>query len=68
MLLNILLNKKTKVNHVLAQIYENKIKSDNNVKEVKFTIKAHSDKTKDMSKDSIIASILYDKSNFNHLT
>ncbi|MEM0578572.1 hypothetical protein [Flavobacterium polysaccharolyticum] len=59
----------TKVNHVLAQIYENKIKSDNNVKEVKSKIKAHSDKTKDMSKDGIIAfCTFYDKSNFNHLT
>lgn len=59
----------TKVNHVLAQIYENKIKSDNNAKEVKSKIKAHSDKTKDMSKDGIIAfCTFYDKSNFDHLT
>lgn len=59
----------TKVNHVLAQIYENKIKSDNNAKEVKSKIKAHSDKTKDMSKEGIIAfCTFYDKSNFNHLT
>lgn len=59
----------TKVNHVLAQIYENKIKSDNNSKEVKSKIKAHSDKTKDMPKDGVIAfCTFYDKSNFNHLT
>lgn len=58
-----------KVNHVLAQIYENKIKSDINAKEVKSKIKAHSDKTKDMSKDGIIAfCTFYDNSNFNHLT
>lgn len=58
----------TKVNHVLAQIYENKIKNNENAKEVKSKIKAHSDKTKDMSKDGIIAfCTFYDKSNFNEL-
>jgi hypothetical protein len=61
--------KEIKVNHVLAQIYENKIKSDINAKEVKSKIKAHSDKTKDMSKDGIIAfCTFYDKSNFSQLT
>ncbi|WP_281636170.1 hypothetical protein [Flavobacterium marginilacus] len=61
--------KETKVNHVLAQIYENKIKSNDSAKEVKSKIKAHSDKTKDMSKDGIIAfCTFYDKSNFDQLT
>lgn len=61
--------KQTKLNHVLAQIYENKLKSEDNPKEVKSKIKAHSDKTKDMPKDGIIAfCTFYDKSNFNQLT
>ncbi len=45
--------KETRLNHVLAQIYENK-KGDNQ-KEVKSKIKAHSDKTKDMPKEGLIA-------------
>jgi len=45
--------KETKLNHVLAQIYENKRKE--NQKEIKSKIKAHSDKTKDMPKDGLIA-------------
>ncbi|MEL1255243.1 hypothetical protein AAEO57_15750 [Flavobacterium sp. DGU38] len=61
--------KQIKLNHVLAQIYENKLKSEDNAKEVKSKIKAHSDKTKDMPKDGIIAfCTFYDKSNFNQLT
>lgn len=42
---------KTELNHVLAQIYENKITEE---KEVKSRIKAHSDKTKDMPKEGLI--------------
>lgn len=58
----------TKLNHVLAQIYENKLKSAENAKEVKSKIKAHSDKTKDMPKDGLIAfCTFYDKSNFEQL-
>lgn len=58
----------TKLNHVLVQIYENKIKTEENTKEVKSKIKAHSDKTKDMPKDGIIAfCTFYDKSNFDKL-
>ncbi len=43
-----------KMNHVLAQIYLNKKKPDG-VKEAKARIKAHSDKTKDMPEEGIIA-------------
>ncbi|SEO26778.1 hypothetical protein SAMN05444671_0501 [Flavobacterium sp. CF108] len=58
----------TKVNHVLVQIYENKVKSDENSKEVKSKIKAHSDKTKDMPKEGIIAfCTFYDNTNFDKL-
>jgi hypothetical protein len=58
----------TKVNHILVQIYENKVKSDENSKEVKSKIKAHSDKTKDMPKEGIIAfCTFYDNSNFDKL-
>lgn len=60
--------KETKLNHVLAQIYENKKKEAGKAKEVKAKIKAHSDKTKDMPKDGIIAfCTFYDKSNFENL-
>lgn len=59
---------KTKLNHVLVQIYENKMKTEVNVKEVKSKIKAHSDKTKDMPKDGIIVfCTFYDKTNFEKL-
>ncbi len=58
--------KKVKLNHVLAQRYNNiKIKE----KEKKAKIKAHSDKTKDMPKEGVIAFVsFYDKdsSNQNH--
>jgi hypothetical protein len=58
----------TKVNHVLAQIYQNVKKDDGSKKERKAKIKAHSDKTKDMPKDGIIAfCTFYDKANFEHL-
>lgn len=57
--------KRAKLNHVLAQIYENKI---NNGKEVKAKIKAHSDKTKDMPINAIMAfCTFYDKSSFEQL-
>ena len=57
----------TKLNHVLAQIYENKKKP--NDKEVKAKIKAHSDKTKDMPKDGLIAfCTFYNQSEFEHLS
>lgn len=56
------------LNHVLAQIYENKIKTDESSKDVKSKIKAHSDKTKDMPSEGIIAfCTFYDKSNFDKL-
>ena len=59
----------TKVNHVLAQIYQNVKKDDGSKKERKAKIMAHSDKTKDMPKDGIIAfCTFYDKANFEHLT
>lgn len=45
--------RETKMNHVLAQIYENK--KNENQKEIKAKIKAHSDKTKDMPKEGLIA-------------
>lgn len=60
--------KKTALNHVLAQIYLNK-KNDSNSKEVKAKISAHSDKTKDMAKEGLITfCTFYDKTNFEHLT
>jgi len=56
----------TKLNHVLAQIYENKKKDEG--KEVKAKIKAHSDKTKDMPAEGLIAfCTFYDTINFNQL-
>ncbi len=58
----------TKLNHVLAQIYENKKKTDSEEKESKARIKAHSDKTKDMPQDALIAfCTFYDRSDFQHL-
>ena len=45
-----------KFNHVLAQIYENKIiEKDNKKLERKAKIKEHSDKTKDMHRNALIA-------------
>ncbi|MFK7905271.1 MAG: hypothetical protein AB8B69_09110 [Chitinophagales bacterium] len=58
----------TSLNHVLAQIYENRKRTDIRAKETKAKIKAHSDKTKDMSKDGLIAfCTFYDTSNFQSL-
>lgn len=59
---------KTSLNHVLAQIYENRKTTGEKVKETKAKIKAHSDKTKDMLEDGLIAfCTFYDQSNFQHL-
>ncbi|WP_024610690.1 hypothetical protein [Pseudoalteromonas sp. TB64] len=59
----------TQLNHVLAQIYENKSKGEGNPKDVKAKIKAHSDKTKDMPKNALIAfCTFYDKTHFENLT
>lgn len=58
----------TGLNHVLAQIYENKAKDENNPKDVKAKIKAHSDKTKDMPKAGLIAfCTFYENSKFAEL-
>ena len=60
--------KKTELNHVLAQIYLNK-KNDTNLKEAKAKISAHSDKTKDMAKEGLITfCTFYDTADFEHLT
>lgn len=57
-----------KLNHVLAQIYENHKKNDGSNKELKAKIKAHSDKTKDMPTEGLIAfCTFYDQSTFKHL-
>lgn len=56
------------LNHVLAQIYVNKKKEGNNGKELKARIKAHSDKTKDMPEEGLIAfCTFYDHINLNTL-
>lgn len=58
----------TSLNHVLAQIYQNVKKTGVKAKETKAKIKAHSDKTKDMSKNGLIAfCTFYDKANFQNL-
>lgn len=54
----------TCLNHVLAQIYENKKETGSTKKEKKAKISAHSDKTKDMRADGLIAfCTFYDASN-----
>jgi len=59
---------KTELNHVLAQIYENKSKTEDNDKEVKSKIKAHSDKTKDMPQDGLIVfCTFYDREDMEQL-
>ncbi|MFZ4928678.1 hypothetical protein [Chryseobacterium sp. Mn2064] len=56
----------TDMNHALVQIYENKKKTVDSDKEVKAKIKAHSDKTKDMPKEGLIAfCTFYDHSNMD---
>ncbi|WP_420572116.1 hypothetical protein [Kordia sp.] len=58
----------TSLNHVLAQIYENRKDTDERAKERKAKIKAHSDKTKDMDKNGLIAfCTFYDDAQFEHL-
>ncbi|OJJ15427.1 hypothetical protein BKI52_39110 [marine bacterium AO1-C] len=59
----------TSLNHVLAQIYENRKNVGPKGKETKAKIAAHSDKTKDMRKDGLIVfCTFYDKANFEHLS
>lgn len=61
--------KETKLNHVLAQIYENTKKSEQSQREIKAKIKAHSDKTKDMPKEGLIAfCTFYDRTDFAELS
>ncbi len=56
------------LNHVLAQIYLNKKVSGEKPKETKAKIKAHSDKTKDMLDEGLIAfCTFYDDSNIDKL-
>lgn len=58
--------KEVELNHVLAQIYENKKRTDG--RQVKAKIKAHSDKTKDMSAEAVMAfCTFYDDANFERL-
>lgn len=58
----------TDLNHALVQIYENKKKSIDSEKEVKAKIKAHSDKTKDMPQEALIAfCTFYDDSNIEQI-
>lgn len=58
----------TDMNHALVQIYENKKKTSDSQKEIKAKIKAHSDKTKDMPKEGLIAfCTFYDNSNAEKL-
>jgi len=61
-------DQETELNHVLAQVYTNTKGADNNGKEVKAKIKAHSDKTKDMPADGLIAfCTFYDPAGFQSL-
>ena len=58
----------TSLNHVLAQIYENTKDDDERGRERKAKISAHSDKTKDMRADGLIAfCTFYDQEGFEHL-
>ncbi|MFN8394133.1 MAG: hypothetical protein U0176_05600 [Bacteroidia bacterium] len=58
----------TALNHVLAQVYENKALTETQGKEKKAKIKAHSDKTKDMAPEGLMAfCTFYDPTQFNHL-
>jgi hypothetical protein len=58
----------TELNHALVQIYENRKKTEGIEKEMKSRIKAHSDKTKDMPKEGLIAfCTFYDDSNVENL-
>ncbi|MEO1260985.1 MAG: hypothetical protein AAFZ15_19450 [Bacteroidota bacterium] len=65
---NLVFEKEPKLNHVLAQIYLNKREVGEKIKETKAKIKAHSDKTKDMLDEGLIAfCTFYDSSNFEKL-
>lgn len=60
--------KEANLNHVLAQIYLNKKVIGEKTKETKAKIKAHSDKTKDMLNQGLIAfCTFYDASNYEKL-
>lgn len=60
--------KPIQINHVLAQIYYNS-KNEDTKTEKKATIKAHSDKTKDMPSDGVIAfATFYDHSSIKDKT
>ena len=60
--------KESNLNHVLAQIYLNKKVTGDKLKETKAKIKAHSDKTKDMLEEGLIAfCTFYDSSNIKKL-
>lgn len=57
---------KSKLNHVLAQIYENKtVVNNDKIKEKKATIKRHSDKTKDMPQNGLMAFCTFYKDYIN---
>lgn len=61
-------DRETSLNHVLAQIYRNSRDDDQRGRERKARIGAHSDKTKDMRADGLIAfCTLYDPEGFEHL-
>jgi len=61
--------RETSLNHVLAQVYENTVDEGERRKERKAKISAHSDKTKDMRADGLIAfCTFYDPAGFTHLT
>ena len=65
---NFVFEKEAKLNHVLAQIYLNKKIIGDKPKETKAKIKAHSDKTKDMLEEGLIAfCTFYDSSNIEKL-
>ncbi|MEO1267229.1 MAG: hypothetical protein AAFX99_03960 [Myxococcota bacterium] len=56
------------LNHVLAQIYTNTRDADERGRERKAKISAHSDKTKDMREEGLIAfCTFYDSAGFQHL-
>lgn len=60
--------KQANLNHVLAQIYLNKKITGEKTRETKAKIKAHSDKTKDMLNEGLIAfCTFYDSSNSEQL-
>lgn len=65
---NLVFDKEPNLNHVLAQIYLNKKITGDKPKETKAKIKAHSDKTKDMLEEGLIAfCTFYDSSNIEKL-